>query len=74
MRAFVGIDLGTTYSAIAVASGDREPVVIRNREGQSTTPSAVAMRDGVAIVGQEAKEAIGAGPVSYTHLTLPTKA
>jgi molecular chaperone DnaK len=55
MAKAVGIDLGTTNSAIAFMEGDR-PVVIVNAEGGRTTPSVVALTsDGERLVGQIAK-------------------
>ncbi|PON11285.1 molecular chaperone DnaK, partial [Candidatus Entotheonella serta] len=55
MSQTVGIDLGTTNSAIAFMEGDR-PAVIVNAEGGRTTPSVVAMTsDGERLVGQIAK-------------------
>jgi molecular chaperone DnaK len=55
MSKTVGIDLGTTNSAIAVMEGDR-PAIIVNAEGGRTTPSVVAYKeDGERLVGQLAK-------------------
>ncbi len=55
MSKAVGIDLGTTNSAIAFMEGDR-PAVIVNAEGGRTTPSVVALTaDGERLVGQIAK-------------------
>ena len=55
MSKTVGIDLGTTNSAIAFMEGDR-PAVIVNTEGGRTTPSVVAFTsDGERLVGQIAK-------------------
>lgn len=55
MAKAVGIDLGTTNSAIAFMEGDR-PAVIVNAEGGRTTPSVVAFTpDGERLVGQIAK-------------------
>jgi len=55
MSQAVGIDLGTTNSAIAFMEGDR-PEVIVNAEGGRTTPSVVAFPpDGDRLVGQIAK-------------------
>jgi molecular chaperone DnaK len=51
----IGIDLGTTYSVVAVMEG-KEPKVIPNAEGNRLTPSVVAFTDsGEAIVGEPAK-------------------
>ncbi len=51
----IGIDLGTTNSAIAVLEGG-EPTVIPNAEGGRTTPSVVAFtKDGQRLVGASAK-------------------
>jgi len=55
MAKAVGIDLGTTNSAIAVMEGGK-PNVIVNAEGSRTTPSVVAFtKDGERLVGQIAK-------------------
>jgi molecular chaperone DnaK len=55
MAKAVGIDLGTTNSAIAFMEGDR-PEIIVNAEGGRTTPSVVALTsDGERLVGQIAK-------------------
>jgi len=51
----IGIDLGTTFSVVAVMEG-KEPKVIPNAEGNRLTPSVVAFTDsGEAIVGEPAK-------------------
>src|SRR5918997_3461447 len=51
-----GIDLGTTYSAIAYINDYGRPEVIRNAEGDETTPSVVFFeRDSHYVVGKEAK-------------------
>jgi molecular chaperone DnaK len=54
MARAVGIDLGTTNSVIATLDGG-EPTVIPNAEGQRTTPSVVAFKDGEVMVGEVAK-------------------
>ncbi|MCF6092864.1 molecular chaperone DnaK [Microaerobacter geothermalis] len=54
MSKVIGIDLGTTNSCVAVMEGG-EPVVIPNAEGNRTTPSVVAFKDGEIIVGEAAK-------------------
>ncbi|XP_058090141.1 stromal 70 kDa heat shock-related protein, chloroplastic [Magnolia sinica] len=51
----VGIDLGTTNSAVAAMEGGK-PTIVTNAEGQRTTPSVVAYtRNGDRLVGQIAK-------------------
>ena len=55
MARAVGIDLGTTNSAIAVLEGG-EPTIIPNAEGGRTTPSVVAFsKSGEVLVGEVAK-------------------
>ncbi len=54
MARAVGIDLGTTNSVIAVLDGG-EPTIIPNAEGNRTTPSVVAFKDGEVLVGEVAK-------------------
>jgi molecular chaperone DnaK len=51
----VGIDLGTTYSAIATLDEQGRPFTLPNRDGEMLTPSAVLLLDdGSAVVGQSA--------------------
>ena len=55
MAKIIGIDLGTTNSAMAVMEGG-DPVVINNIEGARTTPSIVAVnKNDERLVGQTAK-------------------
>lgn len=55
MSKIIGIDLGTTNSAVAVIEAG-EPVIIENSEGNRTTPSIVAIsKTGERLVGQLAK-------------------
>ena len=54
MSKIIGIDLGTTNSAVAVLEGG-EPVIIPNNEGNRTTPSVVSFKDGEIQVGEVAK-------------------
>jgi len=54
----VGIDLGTTFSAIAIVDEDREAQAILNAEGKLTTPSVAIWQDGAYIVGQPALDIV----------------
>lgn len=55
MGKVIGIDLGTTYSCVAVIEGN-EPVIISNSEGGRTTPSVIAIaKNNERLVGQLAK-------------------
>ena len=54
MTQTIGIDLGTTFSAMAVMEGGK-PTIISNAEGTRTTPSVVHIKDKEVIVGQIAR-------------------
>ncbi|WJQ09690.1 molecular chaperone DnaK [Geobacillus stearothermophilus] len=54
MSKIIGIDLGTTNSCVAVLEGG-EAKVIPNPEGNRTTPSVVAFKNGERLVGEVAK-------------------
>ena len=64
MGKILGIDLGTTNSAMAVLEGG-EPTIIVNAEGDRTTPSVVGFRDGGdRIVGKAAKNQAVTNPTN----------
>ena len=54
MGKIIGIDLGTTNSCVAVMEG-KDSKVIPNPEGNRTTPSVVAFKNGERIIGDAAK-------------------
>ena len=60
MAAFIGIDLGTTYSSISYIDDNGRPQIIRNSEGQNITPSCILFKDDKAgIVGEVARQELG---------------
>lgn len=60
---WVGIDLGTTYSAIAYVDESGRVETVGNREGDLITPSVVLFEaDGTVVVGRTAKEAARVEP------------
>ena len=63
MSKVIGIDLGTTNSAVAVMEGG-EAKVITNPEGNRTTPSVVSFKNGEKIVGDAAKRQVVTNPNS----------
>ena len=58
MSCVFGIDLGTTYSCIAYIDEYGKPVVLKNSDGDHTTPSVVMVEDDRVIVGAEAKRSL----------------
>ncbi|MCL2055656.1 MAG: Hsp70 family protein [Oscillospiraceae bacterium] len=57
MNKVLGIDLGTTYSCVAYIDASGKPVVLKNAEGELTTPSVVFFESpGNVVVGTPAKE------------------
>jgi molecular chaperone DnaK len=68
VSAVVGIDLGTTYSAIAQVNEAGLPELIPNAEGDKITPSVVLFEGDAAIVGSIAKEALTTDPESVVQL------
>ncbi|MCL2606913.1 MAG: Hsp70 family protein, partial [Coriobacteriia bacterium] len=64
MSKVLGIDLGTTNSAMALIEGG-EPTIVINAEGDRTTPSVVAFRkEGDRLVGKPAKNQAVTNPIN----------
>ena len=64
MAKIIGIDLGTTNSAVAVVEGEKVRV-IENSEGARTTPSIVAyLENGEVLVGAPAKRQAVTNPAN----------
>ncbi|MER5702232.1 Hsp70 family protein [Micromonospora sp. NPDC002296] len=64
----VGIDLGTTYSAVAWVNPDGDPEIIPNALGEPLTPSVVGLVDGRPVVGAHAKGEQARGGTEVAHL------
>ena len=60
MTNYVGIDLGTTFSAVAYIDETGRPQIVNNERGENITPSIVGKRDGNLVVGESARRAWGA--------------
>ncbi len=58
----VGIDLGTTYSTLAIVDKHGQPHIVPNAEGERLTPSAVFFDQDSIVVGQIAKDAMVTHP------------
>jgi molecular chaperone DnaK len=64
-----GIDLGTTYSVVSYIDETGRPAVIRNSDGQDTTPSVVYFEtEDNIVVGKIAKESAGVYPEQVVSL------
>ncbi|MFC3894918.1 Hsp70 family protein [Lentzea rhizosphaerae] len=59
----IGIDLGTTYSAVAVMGELGRPEIITNREGENITPSVVLFQSDSTLVGTMAKRSAAMAPL-----------
>jgi molecular chaperone DnaK len=63
MPSFVGIDLGTTFSAVATIDETGRPTIVHNEAGTNITPSCVVeSSDGVMEVGEFARRQWGSAP------------
>ena len=61
MSKIIGIDLGTTFSAVSVLEGGK-PKIIPNSEGNNTTPSVVSIKGDEILVGEIARRQAVANP------------
>ena len=67
MSKILGIDLGTTNSAMAIIEGG-EPRIIENAEGARTTPSIIAVaKTGERVVGLSAKRQAVTNPKNTVY-------
>ncbi|GJX25565.1 putative heat shock protein 70 family protein [Tanacetum coccineum] len=65
----IGIDLGTTYSCVAVWRNGRIEI-IPNDQGNRTTPSAVAFLETERLIGEGAKNQVAMNPASTIFVAL----
>lgn len=68
----IGIDLGTTYSAVAILGEDGKPMILQNSEGKNTTPSVVLFPESSAggeepLVGEMAKHSAATAPLDVVQ-------
>tara|TARA_R110002072_G_C7963504_1_gene534100 strand:+ start:1003 stop:2505 length:1503 start_codon:yes stop_codon:yes gene_type:complete len=63
MSTFIGIDLGTTFSAVSMIDATGRPVIVHNSEGENITPSCVTESEpNVLEVGEYARRSWGNAP------------
>jgi len=67
MGQVVGIDLGTTYSAVAVVGASGKPEVLVNRDGERLTPSVVFFDEGATLVGSMAMRSAATSPLDVVQ-------
>jgi heat shock 70kDa protein 1/2/6/8 len=61
----IGIDLGTTYSCVAVwQSQNNRAEIIHNDQGNKTTPSCVAFTNSQRLIGEAAKNQAATNPTN----------
>jgi molecular chaperone DnaK len=62
MSNYIGIDLGTSFSAVAYIDESGRPKIINNERNENITPSAVALHRGELVVGEMARRIWGNDP------------
>jgi molecular chaperone DnaK len=62
MGRVIGIDLGTTYSAVGIIGPTGKPEIVPNREGERITPSVVLFQGDQTLVGTMAKRTAPTAP------------
>lgn len=68
MSAIAGIDLGTTYSALAALNEIGKPEIVTDLNGNRITPSVIAFDgDSTAVVGVEAKNLLSSDPTNVVQ-------
>ena len=67
MARIIGIDLGTTYSAVAIVNEHGRAEILPNREGERITPSVVLFDDDAPLVGSIAKRSAVASPLNVVQ-------
>lgn len=66
MSKIIGIDLGTTFSAIAELDDAGRPVIVRNSDGDNITPSVVSVTGpDQFVIGTEAKRGLDIDPATF---------
>jgi molecular chaperone DnaK len=63
----IGIDLGTTFSAVSKVNELGKPEIIVNRDGENITPSVILFQDEVPIVGTMAKRSAMSSPLDVAQ-------
>jgi molecular chaperone DnaK len=67
-KPIIGIDLGTTFSAVAYVTEDGRPEIIHDSQNERITPSVVFFNEGAVFVGKTAKEDSHAFPDKVVSL------
>lgn len=68
LETVIGIDLGTTFSCVAVwDEAEGRPVVLTNASGAKTMPSYVSFTDQARVVGQPAKSQAASNPANTVY-------